>query len=200
MITSKAGCVSPETMPVFLMKVHDIIPYSIEKNLGKAYNDAMELIPDGDTVCFRDGDTCWLTPDYGMILHEYATRYPDAVLTCWTNRIHKSSGQLDLSAPSTNDMVDHTRYALSLSVQKDATNLQTTISGFCLVIPKHIWQQHKFAEEQPYEDRKGVPNMLGVDNDWTNRIRAAGIPVLRMDGLYLYHNYRLLTNSKDHLL
>ena len=73
------------------------------------------------------------------------------------------------------------------------------LKGFCLVIPKHIWQQHKFSEVQPYEDRKHLPNMLGVDNDWTNRIRAAGIPVLRMDGLYLYHNYRLLTNSKDHL-
>lgn len=183
------------------MTLHDIIPYSIERNLGKAYNDAMKLIPDGDTVCFRDGDTCWLTPDYGMVLHEYATRYPDAVLTCWTNRIHESSGQLMGDMYLETDMMKHTLMAKACTLTKyGVTQLHTTISGFCLIIPKKIWLQFPFPEEQPFEDRKGVPNMLGVDNYWTNLIRRNGIQILRCDGLYLYHNYRLLTNSKSHLV
>ena len=71
----------------------DIIPYSLEKNLGKAYNEAMALAPDGSHVCFRDGDTCWLTPDYGVHLAEYVRLYPNAVLTCWTNRINERAEQ-----------------------------------------------------------------------------------------------------------
>lgn len=71
----------------------DIIPYSTEKNLGKAYNEAMALVGDNDHVCFRDGDTCWLTPDYGVHLAEYVRLYPNAILTCWTNRINEKAEQ-----------------------------------------------------------------------------------------------------------
>lgn len=159
----------------------------------------MELIPDGDTVCFRDGDTMWLTPDYGMIMHEYATRYPDAVLTACTNRIHAKSEQLVHSMYLENDIRKHIEYAISVSKDMTVHSMIGFISGFCMVIPKHIWQKHKFAEKQPYEDR-GPHNLLGVDNDFTNRVRDAGVPVLRMNGLYLWHNYRLLTGTKDHLL
>ena len=81
------------------------------------------------------------------------------------------------------------------------TALRGFVSGFCMVIPRSVWVNHKFAEQQVYSDR-GPTNMLGVDNDFTNRIRAAGIPVLRMDGLYIWHTYRLLQgdNDKTHLL
>ncbi len=64
---------------------------------------------------------------------------------------------------------------------------------------KSVWNKIKFAEQQPYEDR-GPFNLLGVDNDWTNRVRAAGIEILTMEGLYCWHTYRLLTNTNKHLL
>ena len=85
-----------------------------------------------------------------------------------------------------------------LSMLYGVTQLQGFVSGFCMVVPKSVWVNHKFAEKQVYEDR-GPFNLLGVDNDFTNRVRAAGVPVLRMDGLYLWHTYRLLTGSKQHL-
>jgi GT2 family glycosyltransferase len=180
--------------------IHDIIPYSIDKNLGKAYNDAMALIPDGDHVCFRDGDTCWLTPKYGVHLAEYVRLYPDAVLTCWVSRIHERAEQ---QAPGNREQFDM-REHLKLSELYKAnlyrvTHLHGFVSGTCMVIPKSVWLKHKFAEKQVYEDQ-GPHNLLGVDNDFTNRIRAAGIPVLRMDGIYIWHTYRLLTNSKEHLM
>ena len=182
------------------MKVWDIVPYSTDKNLGKAYNEAMALIPDEDTVCFRDGDTCWLTPDYGMILHHYAELHPNAILTCWTNRINEKAEQQYKGVRDINNMVE--QCLIAEDVKKNlykTTLLHGFISGFCMVIPKHIWHQHKFSESQVYEDR-GPHNLLGVDNDFTNRVRASGIPVLRMDGLYIWHTYRLLTNSKEHLM
>ena len=77
----------------FNFMILDCIPYSTNKNLGKAYNDTMLLVGDDDHICFRDGDTCWLTPDYGVHLAEYVRLYPDAILTCWTNRINEKSEQ-----------------------------------------------------------------------------------------------------------
>ena len=180
----------------------DCIPYSTEKNLGKAYNDTMRLLGDNDHACFRDGDTCWLTPDYGVHLAEYVRLYPNAVLTCWTNRINERAEQ-QINIGGVRDEVDfttHLKYANART--KDlykVTALHGFVSGFCMVVPKSVWNNHKFAEKQVYEDR-GPHNLLGVDNDFTNRVRAVGVPVLRMDGLYIWHTYRLLTNSKEHLL
>lgn len=179
------------------VKVWIRIPYSTEKNLGKAYNDEMSMIPDGDAACFVDGDTMFLTPDYGHILHEYANAYPNAVMTCWTNRIHAlAADQLDKSITSS-DVKDHLTVKQGF---RGATTISGPVSGFLLLVPKSVWQQHRFTEDNAY--RKGEPNLLGVDNDFTNRVRKSGVPVLRMDGLYVWHTYRLLSDGKDksHLL
>ena len=195
----------------------DIIPYSTDKNLGKAYNDAFRNTSDEVThICFRDGDTCWLTPDYGVHLAEYVRLHPDAVLTCWTNRINERAEQQsklvvdveeDMTIVKANvrdiyDIDEHIKISESFKPKLyNVTPLNGFVSGFCMVIPRSVWVNHKFAEQQVYSDR-GPTNMLGVDNDFTNRIRAAGIPVLRMDGLYIWHTYRLLQgdNDKTHLL
>jgi len=178
----------------------DVIPYSTEKNLGKAYNEAMRLVGDDDHVCFRDGDTCWLTPDYGIHLAEYVRLYPNAILTCWTNRINERAEQQAPGWRDCPDMVTHLKIA---ETAKDnlykVSTLHGFVSGFCMVVPKKVWNDHKFAEQQVYEDR-GPHNLLGVDNDFTNRVRHAGVPVLRRDGLYIWHTYRLLDNSKQHLM
>jgi GT2 family glycosyltransferase len=183
----------------------DIIPYSTDKNLGKAYNDAFRNTSDDVThICFRDGDTCWLTPDYGVHLAEYVRLHHNAVLTCWTNRINEKAEQQF----SNNNLRNESDIKIHLEAAKlfyidlyKTTPLRGFVSGFCMVIPRSVWNNHKFAEQQVYSDR-GPTNMLGVDNDFTNRVRAAGVPVLRMDGLYIWHTYRLLQgdNDKTHLL
>lgn len=178
----------------------DLTPYSTTKNLGAAYNEAMRLLPDDAHACFRDGDTMWLTPDYGMILAKYVEAYPDAVLTCWTNRIHHRSPQLDTRAPQSADIAEHIVYAKQLASQPISVDtLHGPVSGFLMVVPKKVWQMHNFTEVQVFEDR-GPYNLLGVDNEFINGVRALGVPVLRMNNLYLWHTYRLLDNSKEHLL
>jgi len=194
-------------------------PYSTTKNLGEAYNQHMQLIGDDDTAVLTDGDTAWLTPDYGMVIAEYVKQYPDVVLTCWTNRINERAEQqykaavriTDKDNPlnatgcplrECTDILIHLHAAKDIQAQPlSVTPLHGFVSGFCLVVPKKVWNQHKFAEKQVYEDR-GPHNLLGVDNDWTNRIRAAGVPVLRMNNVYMWHTYRLLTGDADksHLL
>ena len=173
------------------MKVWLRIPYSTEKNLGQAYNEEMDMIPDGDAACFMDGDTMFLTPDYGHIITSYYQKYPNSVLTCWTNRIHQlAKGQL-FDNPSS-DIKDHLNFKQGVTT---ATRIDGPVSGFLLVVPKSVWLLHPFAETNKYNP--DLPNLLGCDNEWTNRIRSHGIQVLRMDGLYIWHTYRLLSNGKD---
>ena len=183
------------------MRVHIRTPYSIEKNLGKAYNEEMAMIPEGDAACFIDGDVCFLTPDYGHILNHYHKSYPNAVLTCWTNRIHQlSKGQLYDTLSNGDDIRSCIQYAKKLADAGFCDSLSEItgpVSGFLLVIPKSVWHKIKFTETNNY--RPGEPNLLGVDNDFTNKVRAAGIPILRMNGLLVWHSYRLLTGSKEHL-
>lgn len=184
--------------------IYHFQPYSTEKNLGKSYNDHIKLIGDDDVAILTDGDTCWLTPDYGMVIAEYVAKYPDAVLTCWTNRINEKAEQQYRGIDrSESDMVKHIEIANSFNKDRvHATPLDGFVSGFCLVVPKKIWNSvNGFAEKQVYEDR-GPYNLLGVDNDFTNRVRAAGFPILRMESVYIWHTYRLLTgdHDKSHLL
>lgn len=180
------------------MKVWYFTPYSTNKNLGQSYNEYLSLIPEGDSACIMDGDACFLNSDFGHIIHEYAKLYPNAVLTCYINRIHSlAKGQLHPEMNSA-DIRECLEYAERIKGVRTVTPVTGSVSGTLLVIPKHIWKRFPFSEVNTF--RPGEPNLLGCDNEWTNRIRANGIKVLRMDGLLIYHQYRLLTNSKQHLL
>ena len=181
--------------------IYYFTPYSIEKNLGAAYNQYMNLIGDDDVAVMLDGDTCFLTPDYGVHIAEYVKQYPDAVLTCWTNRINeKAEQQYRLIDREESDMVIHLQQAKYLQEQPlSVTQLHGFVSGFLMVIPKKVWNETKFPEQQMFEGR-GPHNLLGVDNFWTNEIRSKGVKVLRMDSIYIFHVYRMLTNSNAHLL
>lgn len=179
------------------MRVWIRTPFALDKNLGRAYNEEMELIPDGDAACFIDGDVMFLTPDYGNILNKYAQVYGNSVLTCWTNRIHTLAKDQFKNGIISSDVKDHLQMPQGYTT---VTELRGPVSGFLLVVPKSVWKQHRFSEVNKYNPDQ--PNLLGVDNEFTNRIRANGIPVYRMDGLYVWHTYRLLSNGKDksHLL
>ncbi|HTD94611.1 MAG TPA: hypothetical protein VK644_12385 [Chitinophagaceae bacterium] len=179
------------------MQVHISIPYRTDKNLGKAYNEAMARIPDGDAACFIDYDVQLLTPDAGAIIQKYAEIYPDALLTCYTNRISPlSARQLLLGIVSEDpDIRNHIRLA---ECQRNLNAYNVTpiirdISGFLMVIPKSLWQEH------PFDDNGAC---LGVDTYYGRKIRAAGKQILRMDALYVFHAYRLLQGigNKTHLL
>jgi GT2 family glycosyltransferase len=174
------------------MKVHIVKPYSLEKNLGKAYNEAMALIPDGDWACLMDYDTMFLTPDCGKILHEYVNWNPTAgIFTCFTNRIHPLANDqlLDGECSENTCMQYHVERAYN---QKrflfKATELKKQISGFLMMISKKTWSEHKFSEEG---------KCLGVDNDFSLRVLESGKSILRMDGVYVLHLYRLKNGIKD---
>lgn len=175
----------------------DVIPYREDKNLGKAYNDAFRSLPSESVLCLRDYDTLWLTHDYNKHLDRYHAANPDAVLTCYTNRISPLSKPqllhgkpLDQADIKVHIGLAEKQYRLSglATGRYEVTAIDQDISGMVMVIPRKVWELYPFYES-------GL--CLGVDTDWNRRIRAAGIKILRMNGLYIWHTYRLVNGIHD---
>lgn len=176
------------------MRVHHLVPFSLSKDLGSAYNQAMSMIPDGDCAMLTDYDVMLLTPDARTHIQAYAEKFPGAVLTCYTNRIHPLSKQLYYGEVNNDpDILTHMNYAESLKEHLyNVTEVTGSVSGFLMVIPKDIWERVKFPE---------TGKCIAVDTEFFRRIREKGIKVLRMDGIYVFHIYRLgkSITDKSHL-
>lgn len=178
------------------MNVHFSIPYRSDKNLGRAYNEAMLRIPDGDAACFIDYDVQLLTPDAPALIQHYHCLHPYAVLTCYTNRVSPLSVKqlLDGKVSEDSDIKNHIRLA---EKQRDelfqVSPIIFDISGMLMVIPKHVWKEHPFDE---------TGRCLGVDTLFGRKLRDAGVSILRMNGIYVFHAYRMLKGiyDKSHLM
>lgn len=178
------------------MKVLICSPYRQDKRLGLAYNETMALLPDDWWACFHDIDTLFLTPDCGAILENYAELNPDAgILTCLCNRVSDFSRKQMLGGIRSED--PDIRKHIKLAQAQESQLYQTTeihrdISGMLMLISKRTWNEIKFPEDG---------KCLGIDTEYNRKVRAAGKKILRMNGLYIWHTYRLLTgiHHKEHL-
>lgn len=164
-------------------------PYSLDKNLGKAYNEAAAMITT-EWICFIDHDVMFLRPDAIKMMHSYAELYPDTGLfTCFTNRIHPLAKDQLLDNVSDHDGIRHHQMIAGdrISYFPNVTSIEHEISGFLMLFKKSTWEKIKFVESG---------ECLGVDNDFSRKILEAAMEILRMDGLYVWHSYRL-NNIKD---
>lgn len=169
------------------MKIWFNIPWSQEKNLGKAYNDFMEFIPEDDYACFLDGDAMFLTTYFGKQLYDIVEKYPECgVFTCMTNRIgclwQRQSGQWDDDDISSNKILAENLQSVYDTKCFDVTNLGTDhpMGGVLILISKKAWRKvGGFAD-----------GILGVDNKLHWACIEHGEKVFLMEGVYVYHWYR----------
>jgi cellulose synthase/poly-beta-1,6-N-acetylglucosamine synthase-like glycosyltransferase len=174
--------------------LYTCIAYSKNKNLGKAYNDFMELIPEDDWVCFLDHDAVFTTYDWYMQISNIIDNLPKDVglLTAVTNRI-QSVEQIIFSTDSeeahNHDMYFHRKIGRQRQREFGATLREVTIgiSGIIIVTSKKVWR-----ESGGFND-----GFLGVDNNYNIKVVSAGYKTMIMDGVYLYHWYRAAPSKKD---
>lgn len=164
------------------------IPFSLEKNLGAAYNKAMSSVTD-DYCILMDYDAMMLTPNTIPLIDKYVKKYPDAaLLTGYASRSHTSSSQ---HHPIMNrgDVLGAIRIAEKLERQPmSVKNLTKNVTGFFMVLKKSTWEKYKFIE--------GI-GCLGVDTDYWRQLIAGGETILLMETVYVWHTYRLRNGIKD---
>lgn len=160
--------------------------FRTDKNIGKGYNEEMELAPDGSWVCFTDGDTCQVITDYGVHLEAYINKYKDiGLFTCMTNRVGQGFHLLKGFIDQNHDMLYHKKLAGEL-VNKSQHRLQyldnpdAPLSGHLMMINKDVWKMVGGFND----------GCLGVDNDIHQKCLRFGIRVGLMKDFYLYHFYR----------
>lgn len=186
--------------------INILTPFDTSPNidLGFAYNKAISNYDnDEDWIVLKDGDVMFLTSDFGNILQEAADIAEEfgqpALLTCWTNRINQlAKAQRHEEGFGETDILKQIDIAESFRDKEhdfklDIIDNDIPISGMLMMFKVKTWKSVGGFKE-------GV-GALGVDNDFTNRLRGEGVTMLRINRLYVFHVYRLKQGigNKDHL-
>ena len=161
------------------------IPYSPDRNLGKAYNSFMEMLSDNDWVLFIDDDVFLRTQPHWYSICEQAINQVGKQagwITAITNRIG-CSAQRYSDAPSGDDISSHIQYASRKFSEHGARLVgvdHAKLSGFFILTHRQAWL-----------DAGGFRNgFLGVDNNYCGKLKNAGYKTFALPGLYVYHAYK----------
>lgn len=175
--------------------IYYFTPYNLDKNLGAAYNQSMSLLKkDSDWGCLLDGDTMFLTPDFGTQIHHIVSMYPETgMFTCMTNRVGTMQQRHNGIMSANGEMGYHRRIALKLQREHydEVEPINRRFSGLMMLVQKKTWKKVKFTD-----------GLLGVDFKYCDAMMAAGFDMKLMKGVYMMHYYRFLEGRhyKKHLL
>ena len=170
-----------------------VIPFSLNKDLGKSYNEAMAKVT-GDYAIIMDYDAMILTPETLPLVDKYVKSYPDAaLLTGWASRAHPSSSQR-YHIMNDGNVLEAIRIAENMEKRPmRVRQITKNLTGFFMVVKRSTWEKYKFKE--------GI-GCLGVDTDYWQQLIKGGETILLMETVMVWHTYRLKNgiNSKAHLL
>lgn len=167
--------------------VHYISPFSIEKNIGKAVNDAISCLKSNpnDWVCLTDMDVMFLRPDSKAQLEEILSKTDFGVLGAVTNRLAQNyqlvHGMFDVF-----DVREHILKANELHELNYGTVIPThaVLAAFCLCFKVSTWQIIGGFREA----------CLSFDSQFSITARKKGFKTGIMTGIYVYHLYRSWTD------
>lgn len=167
--------------------IYTFVAYDLEKNLGRAYNKCMDIVPnDDDWVFFLDHDATFVQPDWYKNLNKIIEQNPEYDLfTCVMNRCGSRYQLVDGVDKNNHDIRYHREVGKKLSevpddkAVVDITNSQP-LSGVVIIAKKKMWKVIGGAKD----------GFLGVDNDIHVKCRQNGMKVGLIRNLYVYHWYR----------
>lgn len=175
-------------------------PYSTEKNIGKAYNEFCDIVPnENDWIVLQDGDICFLTPKWGQQIKETIKLYGEEfdLITCLTNRLARNIQRYKGEFSENHDMKHHALIAKELEDNhwceiEDITKSKK-VAGLLMIFKKSLWNKVKFNENDP-----------AFDDTFSKELIKRGCKFGLMKGLYVQHAYRILSENpigdRSHLL
>ena len=153
-------------------------PWDDEANLGRAYNDAMMLLPDDGWAIFLDHDAMPTTSLWHRQFAEAIAFRPDAgAIVAMTNRI--ASAWQRCGDERSNDIAAHRAFGRERAKVRTLLDISGTrgFGGVMFAVSKAAWRECG-----------GFAHGLGcVDHSLHYRMRAIGRKVWLHEGLYVYH-------------
>lgn len=154
-------------------------PFSLEGDLGKAYNEALELLPDDAWAVLMDHDMMLTTREWYRQLEEAVAFIPHAgAIVAMANRIAAPWQQI--GDPDNHDVAHHRQFGrerLKARTLLDITNTKG-FGGVLFALSKAAWREvGGFAEGAT----------LCVDHSIHFKLRDAGRRIYLLESLYVYH-------------
>lgn len=158
--------------------IHYCSPQRSDKNIGKAYDEIMDLLKPEDWAVLTDLDVCFLTREQPNLIERAIKEYPDTgMFTCLTNRIGSPDNLLNYKDYIT-DMGYHARIA------KEQQELPFSVRPF-KGLPGGFFMGIK--KETYLKVGRFIDGFLGVDNNYAFRILHKGFKILLIESLYVFH-------------
>lgn len=164
--------------------IYYFAPFDSEKNIGRSHNQHCEIVPKAeDWICITDSDVLFLLPDTKKQIEDVICKYGNEyqVFGCLTNRIaspHQQFSHFD----DTTDIWAHKTiakhcYCTHYDEVKEAS---INVAGFLMIFQKKTWEKYRFSD-----------NSIRFDSEFTDKIKADGGKLAIMQGVYVFHDYRL---------
>lgn len=170
--------------------IYYFTPYNKEKKFLGAISDYMNLLAPHDWAVIMDGDTMFLTPNFGTLIENHIMAWPDTGLfTSYASRCHyriQVPAKVDMENESIRyhkiigDFFADTRKGKTLEINRK-------IAGHLMAIRKSTWDLILPIVAVTAMDKQA----LGVDTKIGKAILFKGLKILLMDDIYLLHYCRL---------
>lgn len=175
-------------------------PFDTKKRLGHIHNKYCKLVPNAnDYICLLDPDTMFLHPHQQAWIEEIVEKHGDKwdLLGCMTNRVGVTNQLFEGKYRGSTTFKELNVFNHILNekdCRKELDNIKETnlIAGFFMLFKRSLWDKIKFEQ--------------GIDFDikFCNAVKKSGGRIGIMQGVYLWHSYRLLSDNptkyKKHLL
>lgn len=160
-----------------------MMPFALDRNLGRAYNEAMALLPEDAWAVFLDHDMMLTTREWYRQIAEAIAFKPDAgTFVAVTNRIDAVWQRAQETDRDNHDIGYHTKIGLDRLKVRTLLDITDTkgFGGVCFALSKAAWR-----------DAGGFANgLLCVDHSIHFGLQRAGRRVYLLEGLYVYHRRR----------
>lgn len=190
--------------------IQTFIPYADDRNLGRAHNEAMSLLPEAGWGCILDHDVMFTTPEWHRQMQDAVAKRPEGCFSGVTNRIkcpYQLVTVLSESEPRGYSYVDSKNHDYAYhrevgrkvasgevwheiedvgTIRRDGllditeNERERTPAGFLMLLSKAAWRE-----------AGGFPEGLHyMDRMMWLALKLAGRRIYIIEGLYLYHWHR----------
>jgi hypothetical protein len=163
--------------------IYYITPYRLDKDIGRAYNDYIKLLPPDSWICLTDGDVMFLQPDWGHFIEEIrANNLEYDLITANTNRLGDPNLCYHGEFSADMDLQHHYKIAKAARAEYGATVEDCRGAGGVLMLfHRKLWVEMGGFQSASFH----------ADGQFCKTLRQRRKKIGIARGLYVFHAYRL---------